>query len=117
MSTRFTKLLTAVTLLGAPASALASPRTLASGAPACGNTMGKGGYRDGCSAEERAEWRAERQRERELEARHERARRAAAKATQARKANVEAVKAVAKSADTLADLALLTVDPLHRLRS
>jgi hypothetical protein len=43
MSNRVTKLLTAVILMGAPASALASPRTLANGAPACGNTMGKGG--------------------------------------------------------------------------
>src|SRR5689334_7516229 len=103
MCTRFTKLLTAVTLLSAPAAALASPRTLASGAPACGNTMGKGGYNDDCTAEERAQWRAERQRQRELVERHERARRAAQKARAARK---EAVKAVAKSADTLVDLAL-----------
>ena len=57
MSNRVTKLLTAVILIGAPASALASPRTLANGAPACGNTMGKGGYGNGCTAEERTEWR------------------------------------------------------------
>lgn len=114
MSTRFTKLLTAVTLLSAPAGALASPRTLASGAPACGNTMGKGGYGDGCTAEERAAWRAERDRERERAARHERARRAAQKAHARR---TDAAKAVVKSADTLVDLALLTVDPLRRLRS
>ena len=56
MSNRVTKLLTAVILIGAPASALASPRTLANGAPACGNTMGKG-YGKGCTAEERTEWR------------------------------------------------------------
>jgi hypothetical protein len=59
MSNRVTKLLTAVILIGAPASALASPRTLANGAPACGNTMGKGGYNDSCTAEERAAARAE----------------------------------------------------------
>lgn len=114
MSTRFTKLLTAVTLISAPAGALAAPRTLASGAPACGNTMGKGSYNDGCTSEERAQWRAERQRQADLEARHERARRAAVKAREQR---TQAVKAVVKSADTLVDLALLTVDPLRRLRS
>ncbi len=114
MSTRFTKLLTAVTLISAPAGALASPRTLASGAPACGNTMGKGGYNDDCTAEERAAWRAEKQRQADLQARHERARRAAQKLRATRQ---ETAKALAKSADTLADLALLTVDPLRRLRS
>jgi len=41
MSNRMTKLLTAAFLVGGGASALASPRTLPSGAPACGNTMGK----------------------------------------------------------------------------
>jgi len=58
MSNRVTKLLTAAILIGAPASALARPRTLASGAPACGNTMGKGGYRAReCTAEELQELR------------------------------------------------------------
>jgi hypothetical protein len=114
MKSQFTKLLTAVTLLGAPAGALASPRVLASGAPACGNTMGKGGYDDDCTDEERNAWREERRRQQELAARHERARRAALKA---RRATEDTAKAVTKSADTLVDLALLTVDPLRRLRS
>ena len=114
MKNQITKLLTAVTLMGAPTGALASPRVLASGAPACGNTMGKGGYQDDCTDEERAAWRAERQRQRELAARHERARRAAVKARAERS---EAAKAVVKGADTLVDLALLTVDPRRRLRS
>jgi hypothetical protein len=86
MSNRFTKLLTAAVLIGAPATALASPRTLPSGAPACGNTMGKGGYGDGCTAEERAAWRAERLAQRNLEIKHERARRVAAKQRAAAKA-------------------------------
>ena len=114
MNNRITKLLTAVTLLGAPTGALASPRVLASGAPACGNTMGKGGYDDDCTDEERNAWREERRRQQELAARHERVRRAVAKARAERK---EAAKAVKQGADTLVDLALLTVAPLRRLRS
>jgi len=89
MSNRVTKLLTAVILLGAPASALASPRTLANGAPACGNTMGKGGYKDGCTADERAAWREERQAEDERAVQKLRAERAA------RKAQVQAANAKA----------------------
>ncbi|MBA3463130.1 MAG: hypothetical protein H0T46_24450 [Deltaproteobacteria bacterium] len=90
MSNRFTKLLTAAVLIGTPATALATPRTLPSGAPACGNTMGKGGYGDDCTAEERAAWRAERLRQRNLEIQHERARRAAAKQRELAKAAAEA---------------------------
>jgi hypothetical protein len=86
MSNRFTKLLTAAVLIGAPATVLATPRTLPSGAPACGNTMGKGGYDDDCTDAERAQWRAERLRQRNLEIQHERARRAAAKQREATKA-------------------------------
>lgn len=92
MSNRFTKLLTAAVLIGAPATALATPRTLPSGAPACGNTMGKGGYDDDCTDEERAQWRAERLRQRNLEIKHERARRAAAKQRAQAKALAEDAK-------------------------
>ena len=86
MSNRVTKLLTAVILIGAPASALASPRTLASGAPACGNTMGKGSYTDTCTAEERAEWREDNRAEDDRALQKLRAERAA------RKARVQAAK-------------------------
>lgn len=114
MKNPITKLLTAVTLMGAPAGALASPRVLASGAPACGNTMGKGGYTDDCTAEERAQWRAERTRQQELARQHERARRAVAKARERTEATT---KAVAASADTVVELALLTVEPVRRPHS
>lgn len=80
MKSQITKLLTAVVLIGAPSMALATPRTLPSGAPACGNTMGKGGYTDRCTDEERAAWRAERERELELARRHELAQARAAEA-------------------------------------
>ncbi len=71
MSNRMTNLLTAAFLIGAPASAFATPRTLPSGAPACGNTMGKGGgYKVGCTEAQREAWRIDRDRERaESEAR------------------------------------------------
>ena len=99
MSNRVTKLLTAVILIGAPASALASPRTLASGAPACGNTMGKGGYnhKAGCTAEERAEAREDQRAENERAVQKLRAERAA------RKAQAQAAKAKA-GARALADV-------------
>ena len=104
MSNRFSKLLTAAVLIGAPATALATPRTLPSGAPACGNTMGKGGYQDDCTPEQRAEWRAERLRQRNLEIKHERARRAAVKkqevAARAKQTFVELVTAVLPPART-----------------
>ena len=86
MKSQITKLLTAVVLIGAPSMAIAAPRTLPSGAPACGNTMGKGnyGYTNGCTTEERAAWRAERERARERERikalRHELAQQRAAEA-------------------------------------
>ncbi len=101
-----TKLLTAVVLLGAPATALASPRTLPSGAPACGNTMGKGGYNDGCSGEERAAWRAERARTEQ----HERDQRQAAQQREQQKALVAKVR-------TAVAATVLTVPVLARLRS
>lgn len=80
MKSQITKLLTAVVLIGAPSMALAAPRTLPSGAPACGNTMGKGGYTDRCTSEERAAWQAERERERVEAERHELAQQRAAEA-------------------------------------
>lgn len=105
MKNPITKLLTAAVLMGAPTAALAAPRTLPSGAPACGNTMGKGGYRDGCTNEERAEWRAAVTAEKHhaLTQRRERAARAA-------------MKHEAAKARTVVELARLTVDPLARLR-
>ncbi|CAN5872959.1 hypothetical protein BH11MYX3_BH11MYX3_34490 [soil metagenome] len=93
-----TKLLTAVALLGAPATALASPRTLPSGAPACGNTMGKGGYNDDCTAEQRAA------------AKVEKARIRAAEVT-AMRANLLALQV-----RTIVDHVVLTVPVLARLR-
>jgi hypothetical protein len=113
MSNRFTKLLTAAVLIGAPASALASPRTLASGAPACGNTMGKGGYDDGCTTAERAASHAERVREQAREERAERTRRVAAR-RQAAQAKAKTEQARQRMA---IEIALLTRDPLHRPRS
>jgi len=96
MSNRITKLLTAAVLIGAPASALASPRTLPSGAPACGNTMGKGGYNDDCTSEQRAAWRAERDRQRAAERRHEAQQRALAQQRQQAKALEARVRTVAE---------------------
>ena len=110
MSNRFTKLLTAAVLIGAPASALASPRTLASGAPACGNTMGKGGYHDDCTTTEREAWRAQEARE---QANAERVRRVAAR-RQAAQAKAKTEQARQRMA---IEIALLTRDPLHRPRS
>lgn len=101
MSNRFTKLLTAAVLIGTPATALASPRTLPSGAPACGNTMGKGGYRDGCTAEERAAWRAEVARQDARERAHERARRIAAKQRGRERASAKAVTEIVKLASAV----------------
>lgn len=97
MSNRVTKLLTAVILIGAPASAFASPRTLANGAPACGNTMGKVGYIAGCTAEERTEWREDQRAEDDRALQKLRAERAA------RKAQARAVKEKA-GAQAIADL-------------
>ncbi len=99
MSNRVTKLLTAVILIGAPAGALASPRTLASGAPACGNTMGKGGYNDDCTAEERAAWREAQRAEDARALQQERAARAARKA---RERAAQAAAAARAFADVLA---------------
>jgi hypothetical protein len=89
--TRFTKLLTAAVLIGGSSTALATPRTLRTGAPACGNTMGKGGYKDDCTAEARAAQREE-------------------------KAAEESVKAVVEKADTVIQAVRLTLAPLTRLR-
>lgn len=80
MKSQITKLLTAVVLIGAPSMALAAPRTLPSGAPACGNAMGKVGYTDGCTSAERAAWQADRERERVETERHELAQQRAAEA-------------------------------------
>ncbi|MEO7094908.1 MAG: hypothetical protein ABI175_16735 [Polyangiales bacterium] len=91
-----TKLLTAVILIGAPTSALASPRTLASGAPACGNTMEKGGYNDGCTSEERAEWRIEREAERANEKLR------AVRAARMARAEAKRVNAIKQIAEALA---------------
>lgn len=98
MSNRVTKLLTAVILAGAPAAAFAEPRTLASGAPACGNTMGKGGYKkNACGAEELEEWRAEQAREEKKQRAAYLAQKAQARAAKA-KAGAEAFAAVLATA-------------------
>jgi len=110
--TRFGKLLTAAVLVGTPATALASPRTLMSGAPACGNTMGKGkSYGDDCTAEERAEWRAARQHEYEQEVAAARAKERAQRIAAAKR---EQMKALKKKADSVAEIARLTLESLTR---